>query len=175
MRWRTFPLHPETPEEGTPLATLFRVSEAKIQSMVQELQATATRLNLPFNARTKTYNSRLAQELGLWAEDQGKGHAFHMAAFKAYFKDGTNIAGITALIKIAQQAGLDGEQAREILESRRYRENVDLDWADSRFKGVQAIPTFIMGKHKLTGAQPYEILEELVTLYEVPPRGKEEK
>lgn len=143
--------------------------------MVQELQATATRLNLPFNARTNTYNSRLAQELGLWAEDQGRGHAFHMAAFKAYFKDGINLARIPALLEIAEQAGLDGKQAKEVLESRSYRAKVDQDWADSRFKGIQAVPTFIMGKHKLTGAQPYEIFEELVTLYKVPLKEKEEK
>jgi len=141
--------------------------------MVGELQKTAQSLGLPFTARPKTFNSRLAQELGLWAEDQGRGDLFHMAAFHAYFAEGINIAKIPELLGIAEKAGLDTEEAEHVLSNRSYKKNVDLDWADSRFKGVTAIPTFIIGQHKLTGAQSYEVLEELVNLYNVPPRKEE--
>lgn len=136
--------------------------------MVGELQKTAESLGLPFNARTRTYNTRLAQELGLWAEDQGRGDTFHMAAFHAYFADGINLAKIPELITIVQQVGLDTREAEQVLRSRSYQKKVDLDWADSRFKTVTAVPTFIMGQHKLVGAQNYAILEELVNLYNVP-------
>ena len=138
--------------------------------MVDELQQTARNLGLPFNARPKTYNSRLAQELGLWAEDQGRGDEFHMAAFKAYFADGVNLAKIPELITIAKKIGLDADEAENVLKNRSYKKNVDLDWADARFKAVTAVPTFIMGRHKLTGAQDYAVLEELVNLYDVPPK-----
>lgn len=140
--------------------------------MVGELQKTAHSLGLPFNARTKTYNTRLAQELGLWAEDQGCGDQFHMAAFHAYFADGINLAKTAELIAIAENVGLDSREAEEVLSSRSYKNNVDLDWADARFKAINAVPTFIMGRHKLTGAQNYEILEELMTLYKVPLKGE---
>ena len=141
--------------------------------MVGGLQKTAQSLGLPFNARPKTFNSRLAQELGLWAEDQGRGDQFHMAAFHAYFADCVNLAKIPELLTIAQKAGLDTEEAEQVLSNRTYKKNVDLDWADSRFKGITAVPTFIMGQHKLTGAQSYEVLEELVNMYNVPPRKEE--
>lgn len=138
--------------------------------MVDELQQTARKLGLPFNARPKTYNSRLAQELGLWAEDQGRGDEFHMAAFNAYFADGINLAKIPELITIAKKTGLDADEAESVLRNRSYKKNVDLDWADARFKAVTAVPTFIMRRHKLTGAQDYAVLEELVNLYDVPPK-----
>jgi predicted DsbA family dithiol-disulfide isomerase len=141
--------------------------------MIGELQKTAQSLGLPFNARPKTFNSRLAQELGLWAEDQGRGDQFHMAAFHAYFADGVNLAKTQELLTIAEKAGLDTEEAMQVLSNRSYKKNVDLDWADSRFKGVTAVPTFIMGQHKLTGAQSYEVLEELADLYNVPSRKEE--
>ena len=141
--------------------------------MIGELQKTAQSLGLPFNARPKTFNSRLAQELGLWAEDQGHGDLFHMAAFHAYFADGVNLAKIPELLTIAKKAGLDTKEAEQVLSKRSYKEKVDLDWADSRFKGVSAVPTFIMGQHKLTGAQSYQVLEELVNLYDVPSKKEE--
>ena len=140
--------------------------------MVGELQKAAHSLGLPFNARTKTYNTRLAQELGLWAEDQGRGEQFHMAAFHAYFADGINLAKTSELTTIAENVGLDGRKAKEVLANRSYKKNVDSDWAEARFKAINAVPTFIMGRHKLTGAQDYMILEELMNLYKVPAKGK---
>lgn len=141
--------------------------------MIGELQKTAQSLGLPFNARPKTFNSRLAQELGLWAEDQGRGDLFHIAAFHAYFADGVNLAKMPELLIITKKAGLDTKEAEQVLSKRSYKEKVDLDWADSRFKGVSAVPTFIMGQHKLTGAQSYHVLEELVNLYDVPSKKEE--
>jgi len=138
--------------------------------MIGGLQKTAQSLGLPFNARPKTYNSRLAQELSLWAEDQGRGDQFHMAAFHAYFAEGVNLAVIPELLAIVEKAGLDTKESGQVLSKRSYKKNVDLDWADARFKGVSAVPTFIMGQHKLTGAQNYQILEEMINLYNVPPR-----
>ncbi|BHH81948.1 hypothetical protein LA52FAK_02370 [Desulforhopalus sp. 52FAK] len=138
--------------------------------MITQLRKTAQSLDLPFNARPKTYNSRLAQELGLWAEDKGYGDAFHMAAFHAYFADGINLALQPELLTIAEKVGLNREEAEEVLNNRSYKQRVDRDWADSRLKSVTAVPTFIMGQHKLTGAQNYEIFEELMALYNVPQK-----
>jgi predicted DsbA family dithiol-disulfide isomerase len=127
---------------------------------------------LPFGSRNKTYNSRLSQELGLWAEDQGKGEPFHMAAFRAYFADGQNLAKMDVLLKLARDVGLSEKAAEEVLTSRTYRDKVDKDWEDSRFKGINAVPTFVMGRHKLVGAQSYENLAELVSQYGI--RKKEQ-
>lgn len=133
--------------------------------MIAHLRDTAEGLGLSFGDRTRTYNTRLAQELGLWAEDQGKGELFHMAAFRAYFRDGLNLAKLPVLLELAGNIGLSKEDSAEILESRAYKEKVDRDWADSRFKGITAVPTFVMGQHKLVGAQGYNALEEMVSMY----------
>lgn len=131
--------------------------------MLAQLRAMAESLGLPFGDRTRTYNSRLAQELGLWAEDQGAGDAFHMAAFRAYFESGQNLAQKEVLINLAERVGLAGAQAEAVITNRAYRENVDRDWQESREKGITAVPTFVMGPHALVGAQPYEALVNLIS------------
>ena len=133
--------------------------------MVEKLRLTAAELGLPFGPRTRTYNSRLAQELGLWAEDQGLGTSFHMAAFRTYFVDGLNLAKQSVLLELVRQVGLQVADAETVLTDRTYASKVDKDWEDSRFMGITAVPTFVMGQHKLVGAQSLESLSELVTLY----------
>ncbi len=133
--------------------------------MIEHLRVTAEQFGLPFGARTRTYNSRLAQELGLWAEERGKGDAFHRAAFRAYFADGKNLAKLPVLLELADAAGLPEEEAKEVLENRTYREKVDKDWEYSRLHGITAVPTFMMGRQRLVGAQSYQILAEMVTSY----------
>jgi predicted DsbA family dithiol-disulfide isomerase len=132
--------------------------------MVQRLEATATHLGLPFGRRTKTYNSRLAQELGLWATDQGRGEQFHMAAFHAYFASGLNISKLSILLNIAEEAGLSKAAAEQVIMKRSYRERVDEDWHAARSAGITAVPTLIMGDHRIVGNQNYEILQQLVIL-----------
>ena len=107
------------------------------------LKQVANGLGLPFGDRKMTYNSRLAQELGKWAESKDKGHEFHNAAFRAYFVDGRNIAKADVLVEVAESVDLSGEDALKVMQKRTYREAVDLDWKRSRELRVTAVPTFL--------------------------------
>ena len=109
-----------------------------------------------------TYNSRLAQELGKWADTQPGGEAIHDALFRAYFVDGRNIGDAQVLVEIAESVGLPGDKAREVLEQRSFKAAVDADWQKSREYGVTGVPTFVSGGRGVVGAQPYEVLEQLV-------------
>lgn len=130
--------------------------------MVAQLRETAEALGLEFGDRHMTYNSRKAQELGLWAEEKGCGHAFHMAAFKAYFAKGLNIARRDVLLEIITQAGLNREEGAQIMETREYADRVDADWELSYTMGIKAAPTFVMGENRLVGAQSYPVLRDFV-------------
>ena len=117
---------------------------------------------LPYGERTMTYNSRLAQELAKWAETQPGGDAIHDALFRAYFVNDLNIAVGDMLVGVAEQVGLAKGEAREVLDSRRFKDAVDADWQRSRELGVTGVPTFVAGGRVVVGAQPYEELENLV-------------
>ena len=159
VRWVAFPLHPETPEEGMTLEDLFAGRPVDIPGMMNRLRAVADQEGLPFGDRLRTYNSRLAQELGHWAASLGRGRAFHDAVFRAYFADGRNIAEMPVLTAVAASVGLDPEAAREVLETRVFRDAVDADWQYSREAGIRAVPSFKIGREILVGAQPYRELE----------------
>ncbi len=126
------------------------------------MKRVAEELGLPLGERTRTYNSRLAQELAKWAEAKGKGDEFHDAVFRAYFVDGRNIAQIDVLAGLAQEAGLSADEARIIVRERSFREAVDADWMRSHQMGITAVPTFVMGREAVVGAQPYEVLEQFL-------------
>ena len=117
---------------------------------------------LPYGHRTHTYNSRLSQELGKWAETQPGGHAFHDAMFKAYFVDCLNVGDVDVLVDIATSVGLSAETAREVLTQRAFSAAVDRDWQISIASGVTGVPTFAAGGYGVVGAQPYETLVALV-------------
>ena len=108
--------------------------------MMGHLRKTAAELGLPFGKREKTYNSRLSQELGLWAESKNKGDVFHKAAFKAYFVDVKNIAKIPVLVDLAASVELTGEEAAAVLETRAFKAAVDADWNLSLGKGSSQHP-----------------------------------
>ncbi len=130
--------------------------------MLHQLKQQADQLGLPFGERHKTFNSRLAQELGLWAEDKGHGHVFHMAAFRAYFADGKNLAQLPVLIEIAESCGLPRTEAIKVLEEQSYKEAVDKDWEESRRLQITAVPTFVINDVRLVGAQSYATLQGLM-------------
>jgi len=119
-------------------------------------------LGLPLGERKKTYNSRLAQELGKWAETKGKGDEYHDAVFRAYFVDSKNIAKTDVLMGLVKAVGLPENEAREALQMRTFKEAVDSDWDLAHRMGISAVPTFVLNHQTVVGAQPYEVLEQFL-------------
>jgi len=129
----------------------------------QRMKVNMDREGLPYNAeRNMSYNSRLAQELSKWAEGKNKGDKIHDALFRAYFVDVKNIGKVEPLVEIAEAVGLPADEATDVLLSRSFKEAVDEDWRRCAAIGVNAVPTFLVGKYLMVGAQPYEELARLV-------------
>jgi predicted DsbA family dithiol-disulfide isomerase len=145
------------------LEELFKGRGMDLPSFMEHLKKVAAELELPWGMRTRTYNSRRAQELGKWAEALGKGDEFHMAVFQAYFAAGKNIADISVLKEIAGTIGLDGRMAEQTLAERTFKAAVDRDYDYSHTCGITAVPTFKVDGRKVVGAQPYQALEDLVS------------
>jgi predicted DsbA family dithiol-disulfide isomerase len=163
IEWVHFPLHPETPiEGGRSLADLFAGRNVDRAAMHAQMKARMDAEGLPYGERTRTYNSRLAQELGKWADTQPGGEALHDALFRAYFVDARDISRPDVLLEFVAQVGLPVDAAREVLEQRTFKDAVDQDWQLSRQLGITGVPTFVAGRYGVVGAQPYEVLEQLV-------------
>lgn len=129
---------------------------------VARLKKAAEAVGLPLGERKKTFNSRRAQELGKWAESEGKGDAFHDAVFRAYFADGKNIAKISVLAGLVKSIGLSDKEARKVLQQGTFQDAVDADWEMAYQMGISSVPTFVVDNEAVVGAQPYEILEKFL-------------
>ena len=159
-----FPLHPDTPEAGRSIEDLFSAKGIDAEAVQLNMEQVMAEEGLPYGRRTHTYNSRLSQELGKWADDQpgDVGTAFHDAMFHAYFVDCRNVSDVDVLVDIAVSVGLSGDEARAVLTERTYKQAVDMDWKQSIDRGVTGVPTFAAGGFGVVGAQPYETLVALV-------------
>jgi predicted DsbA family dithiol-disulfide isomerase len=162
VKWVHFPLHPDTPQSGRSLEDLFAGRGYDVPKMQAQMHARMQAEGLPYGNRSMTYNSRLAQELGAWADSQPGGDAIHDALFRAYFVDARNIGDPEVLVEIAASVGLPAAQAREVIDKRTHKAAIDADWEKSHRYGVTGVPTFVIGSNGVVGAQPYEALEELV-------------
>jgi predicted DsbA family dithiol-disulfide isomerase len=162
IQWTAFPLHPDTPEDGLTLEELFAGRNLDIKQVMLRLKQVSDELGLPLGERKKTYNSRLAQELAKWAESKGKGDEYHKAAFRAYFVEGRNIGKVDELVSLTRSLGLPEKEAETVLKSRTFKKAVDDDWSRSHRMGITAVPTFVIDRQSVVGAQPYEVLEEFL-------------
>jgi predicted DsbA family dithiol-disulfide isomerase len=157
-----FPLHPDTPAEGRALQDLFRTGPEDIAAKYARMKTLMEAEGLPYAERSHTYNSRLAQELGSWADTVDASGAIHDALYRAYFVDRRNIGHRDVLLDVAESVGLQRDDARNVLDARTFRAVVDADWAKSRDYGVTGVPTFVAGHAGIVGAQPYESIERLL-------------
>jgi predicted DsbA family dithiol-disulfide isomerase len=138
IEWVHFPLHPDTPAEGQSLEQLFAGRNVDRKAMHAQMKARK------------------------WADTQPGGEALHDALFRAYFVETRDISRPEVLLEIAEGVGLSREGAREVLEKRTFRDAVDDDWELSRRYGITGVPTFVIDRYGVVGAQPYEALEALV-------------
>lgn len=159
-----FPLAPDVPPEG-------RDVRAYLESRGVDVQAAWTRLNgllqaegLPWRALdgSRSYSTRLAQELACWAIGQPGGERIHAALFHAYQVEQRNLSDVEQLVAVAASIGLDAEQARRVVEQRTERETVDEHWRLAREVGVTGVPTYVADGRGVVGAQEVSTLRRLI-------------
>ncbi len=161
-RYLTFPLHPETPQEGKSLEQLF-CERMDVPAVMEQLRRVADSLDLPFGQRSHTYNSRNAQELGHWAARHGQFVPYQKAIYHAYFVAGINIAEPNNLLPIIEKIGLNPSEAELCLQERQCAAAVDRDWDQAVAAGIRAVPTLRCEGRELVGFHPYEACCQLVT------------
>ena len=165
-----FPLHPETPREGRTLIELFGSNQEDIDQKNERMKELMILENLPYKNRTHTYNSRLAQEIGAWAQSIDNETSIHDNFFEAYFVQGLNVGLESVILDVVSKSGLNPEEARKVIKNRLFMKNIDEDWNKSRNYGVTGVPTYVYQKQSMVGAQPHENLVEFLNHFGIPKR-----
>ena len=162
-----FPLHPETPIEGRTLLELFGSTQDDIDQKNKRMKELMVSEGLPYNDRSHTYNSRLAQEIGAWAQTIDNETTIHDNFFEAYFVNGLNVGLESVILDVVSKSGLDIEEAQNVIKNRLFKKNIDEDWNKSRNYGVTGVPTYVYEKQSMVGAQPFENLVEFLNHFDV--------
>jgi predicted DsbA family dithiol-disulfide isomerase len=106
--------------------------------------------------------SRFAHEAAEFARDQGKFDEMKEAIFRAFFVGDRDIGEVDVLLDAAESIGLDRAALAESLATRQYQSRVDaLEGVSANF-GIRAVPTIIVGNLAVEGAQPYEVLRQVL-------------
>ncbi len=148
---------------------LFQGRGIDLEAMHQKMKGLMDAEGLPYNRRQRTFNSRLAQELGKFGDSRGVS-TIHDALYRAYFVEGANLAKLEVLLAVAERLGLPRNDVEAVLREGRMRAAVDADWERSRLLGVTGVPTFAIGKAQLVGAQPYDALARFAAKAGAQPR-----
>jgi predicted DsbA family dithiol-disulfide isomerase len=131
-----------------------------MRSRVLELSDEAgLELNLP----SRISNSRLALQIAEFAKEKGKFKEYHEAVFRAYWQEAKDIGHREQLFSLAAQAGLDLEELESYLESGKAAGKLNQHLEAVREYGISGVPTFVIGDKMVVGAQPYEVLKEILS------------
>ena len=109
-------------------------------------------------------SSRPALEAAEYAKEQGAFDQFHLAVFKAYWKDARNIGDISVLRDLAGKCGLDGNGLELSLNEHRYASTIEWQNEEAIELGIVLIPSYIIGYHLIEGPQPYEYFQRIMSL-----------
>jgi predicted DsbA family dithiol-disulfide isomerase len=167
LHFQPFELNPQMAPEGEDTNEHI----AKKYGMPEEQVAKNREAIFTFNMdkRSRIYNTFDAHRLLHWAdaldEEQGttgeNALALKHAFLKAYFTDGQDPSSHDVLVRYAADAGLDADQARLVLASGRYTEEVREREQYYQQRGIHSVPAIIIDdKHLIQGGQPPEMFEQ---------------
>jgi len=164
-RWHPFQLRPEMPRPGLPWRAFaeekFGGWDRAQRAFAQVAEVGAQEgLVFDFSKVASAPNTADAHRLILWGEAQGRGRETAHALFRAYFSEGRDLGDRTQLAEVTEEVGLVGEDARALLESERYADEVRRSQEVAQQLGLSGVPFYIFNRRiGVSGAQSVEVFE----------------
>ena len=161
LHWNPYLLRPDIPAGGVPLSAILPPHIlARAEATIREITRAA---DLPLNRPTLVPNTHQAHEIGLLANAQGFGDAYHRAALRANFAQARNVGDPQVLAAIGEEIGMNRDEILEALHTGRYRAEIDRAIAHAHQLGIRGVPSFFFPSGKgFSGAQPYEVFLDAV-------------
>ncbi|MCV2401902.1 DsbA family oxidoreductase [Marinomonas sp. C2222] len=174
IAFEPFELNPNMPPEGQGftehILEKYGISEQQSQENRAMIQARGKELDFDFNFKdeSRMRNSFDAHRLLHWAQLKGKQAELKMALFVAHFTNNLDVSNHEVLTKVAEQVGLDENDALQVLTNQEFSEEVRQQQAVWQQSGISSVPTVIINnKYAISGGQPAEVfkqaLEEIMT------------
>ena len=167
IHFQPFELNPQMAPEGEDstehVARKYGSSVEQVMANREAIRARGAALGFTFNMdrRSRVYNTFDAHRLLHWAELEGRQLALKQVLFRAYFTDGEDVGAHDTLQRLAAEAGLDAERARQILAGDEFANEVRAQEQFFQSRGIHSVPaTIVNGQHLISGGQPPEAFEQ---------------
>lgn len=167
IHFQPFELNPQMPPEGQDaaehLAQKYGSSAEQIAANRETIRARGEAVGFTFrmDKRARVYNTFDAHRLLHWAALEGCELPLKQGLLRAYFGDGEDVSSRDTLVRLATEAGLDAQRARQILEGDEYAEAVRAQEQLYLQRGIQSVPAVIINdQHLISGGQPPEVFEQ---------------
>ncbi|WP_250508291.1 DsbA family oxidoreductase [Caballeronia sp. GAFFF3] len=162
-----FELNPDMSPQGERIVDYLGRKYGRTPEQIGETQAMirerGAREGFAFGERKWVYNTFDAHRLLHWARIEGKQLPLKLALLRAYHGDGKDTSDPDVLIEAARSAGLDGDEARTVLQSGAYADEVRAEEREFQQLGIQSVPAIIFDqKYLVSGGQPFEAFEEAI-------------
>lgn len=150
--YKAYELKPDASKEQSPKIELKQEVQDAIRQHAKEVGVT-------FNFEKLTAgNSENAHRLAKWAANQGKGKLFFDTVMQRYFEEGLNLNDEAALLAVVQDAQLPVDEARGVLQSDAYVEELAADRYDAQQLQVTRVPFFVFNnQYGIIGVEPIEV------------------
>lgn len=171
VEWKSYQLDPELNETSGSktineyLAERKGMPIAQIEQMQMRIKDMGKQVGIGFNIENAIVaNTFPAHKLLHFAAKSNKANDAEELLFHAYFIDGKNVANHEVLVNIAEELGLDTDQAQYVLNSDSFDYEVKQDILEARNIGVTGVPFFLLNdKYALSGAQPVDLFVDALT------------
>jgi len=169
LQFHPYELNPTMAPEGADSAEYLRakygMSAEQLAQGRANLHARGAAVGFNFGERTRVWNTFDAHRLLYWAglqsaeQQRQLKHAF----LKAYHGEGRNPADQSLMLDLAVAAGLERDQAQDVISSQRYADEVRAEEQFWQKAGIQSVPSIIINnKHLITGGQTPDVFEQVL-------------
>jgi predicted DsbA family dithiol-disulfide isomerase len=157
-------LAPEGEDAGEHIMRKYGINEAQMETNRAAIRERAAALGFAYNVArgSRVWNTFDAHRLLHWAELQDRERALELkkALLRAYFSDGENVSDRDILVRIAESAGLNGGEARRVLDTGEYADEVRAQERRFQQAGIHSVPaTIVNNTWLIPGGQPPEVFE----------------
>ena len=165
VRHRAFQLNPVAEEVVSTkkhLSEKYRIDEKQVEQMQAQVCAIADGEGLCYNLDdTLSGNTKNAHRLLLWAADFGKQDDLLEVMYSTYFEKSGSLFDFDSLMSLVEQVGLSKVEAKQILDSNKFEQQVEQDQQQAHQLGANGVPFYVIDmKYGISGAQPQEVFDE---------------
>jgi predicted DsbA family dithiol-disulfide isomerase len=166
ITWKSYQLDPTIPMSfEEPVGVYEYLADRKGWSLEQSEQMhkrvveMAASVGLEYNFdKAVVANSLYAHRVIQLAKEKGLDDAIEEIFFRAYFTEGRDLASVTELVALGEEAGLAEVDIRAAIASEELAYRVSQDIQEGVNLGVRGVPFFVFDrKYGISGAEPIQV------------------